>query len=83
MRTQRELARVGDRYSEIQPASMPVVNNGLIGKMLDICVICNLDEGDTELRWSQGEVVLVSDGFNIVKQNACSACYKKGEAFMM
>ena len=45
---------------------MPVVNNGLIGQRLDICESYNLDKGGTELRWSQGEVVLVSDGFNIV-----------------
>ena len=67
----------------MQPASMPVVNNGLIGQRLDICESYNFDEGSTKLRWSQGEVVLVSDGFNIVKQNARSACYKKGEAVMI
>ena len=67
----------------MQPVSMPVVNNGLIVQRLDACVIHNLDEGSTELRQSQGEVVLVSDRFNIVKHNTRSTCCKKGEAVMM
>ena len=67
----------------MQPVLISVVNNGLIGQRLDICESYNLDKGGTELRWSQGEVVLVSNGFNIVKPNARSECYKKGEVVMI
>ena len=67
----------------MQPLSMPVVNKKLIGKRLDVCFEWNLEEGGTELRWSQGEVVDVSDGSNIIKTGARSACYKKGEAVMI
>ena len=67
----------------MQPLSMPVVNKKLIGKRLDVCCEWNLEEGGTELRWSQGEVVDVSDGSNILKTGARSACYKKGEAVMI
>ena len=31
----------------------------------------------------QGEVILVSNGSNILKPNARSACYKRGEAVMI
>ena len=80
---ERELAGIGDRYSQMQPLSMPVVNKKLIGKRLDVCCEWNLEEGGTELRWSQGEMVDVSDGPNILKPGAHSACYKKGKAVMI
>ena len=83
LRVERELAGIGDRYSQMQPLSMPVVDKKLIGKRLDVCFEWNLEEGRTELRWSQGEVVDVSDGSNILKHGARSACYKKGEAVMI
>ena len=54
-----------------------------IGKRLDVCEKYILDDGGTELRWSQGEVVSVSDGFNILKPGACRAKYKAGEAVMI
>ena len=62
---------------------MPVVDKKLIGKRLDVCFKWNLEEGGTELRWSQGEVVDVSDGSNILKPGARSACYKKGKAVLI
>ena len=83
LRVERELAGIGDRYSQMQPLSMPVVDKKLIGKRLDVCFKWNLEEGGTELRWSQGEVVDVSDGSNILKPGARSACYKKGEAALI
>ena len=55
----------------------------LVGKRLDICERYELDEGGSELRWSQGEVVKVSDGSNILKPGARSACYAKGEAVLI
>ena len=82
-KTQRESTGLGDHYAEMQPASMPVVNNKLIGKRLDICECYDLEEGGTELRWSQGKVVLVSNGTNMLKPNARTACFKKGEAVMI
>ena len=36
-----------------------------------------------ELRWSQGEVVDVSNGSNILKPGARSACYKRGKAALI
>ena len=68
---------------EKQLASMPVVDDTLVGQRLDICECYDLEEGGTELRWSQGEVILVSNGSNILKPNARSACYKRGEAVMI
>ena len=46
------------------------------------CEKYDLDEGGSELRWSQGEVILISDGSNIIKQGACTAYYKVGEAVL-
>ena len=67
----------------MQSLSMPVANNKLIGKRLDVCFEWNLEEGGTELRWSQGEVINVSNGSNILKPGARKSCYKKGEAVMI
>ena len=67
----------------MQPLSIPPVDKRLIGRRLDVCFEWNLEEGGTELRWSQGEVVDVSDGTNILKPGARTACYKKGEAVMI
>ena len=55
---------MGDRYAECQP-SKPTVGEKLLGKRLDVCCSYDLDAGGSELRWSQGKVVLVSDGHNI------------------
>lgn len=35
------------------------------------------------MRWSAGEVILVSDGKNIIKPGTWRAHYKKGEAVMI
>ena len=43
----------------------------------------DLDEGGTELRWSQDKVVLISNGSNIIKQGARTACYKVGETVLI
>ena len=77
IRLERELAGMGDRYSELQPTSRPTIDKKLIGKRLDICEKYNLNDGGSELRWSQGEVIKVSDRENILKPGARNACYKK------
>ena len=74
VRLERELAGMGDRYSELQPTSRPTIDKKLIGKRLDICKKYNLNDGGSELRWSQGEVIKVSDGKNILKPGARNAC---------
>ena len=40
-------------------------------------------DGGSELRWCQGEVVRVSNGSNILRTNARTACYNAGEAVLM
>ena len=62
---------------------MPKIDRSIIGTRLDVCCEWNLEEGGTELSWSQREVVDVSDGTNILKPGARTACYKKGEAVMI
>ena len=46
---------------------MPKVGKTLIGTRLDICEKYDLDEGGSELRWSRGKAILISDGSNIRK----------------
>ena len=82
-RAEREAVGVGDRYAEMQPMSRPAVDERLIGKRLDVCVLYNLDEGGSELRWCQGVVTAVSNGSNIVRTGSKTACYKAGEAVMI
>ena len=77
IRRERELVGIGDRYTEMQLLSMPFIDKKLIGKRLDVCYEWNLEEGGTELRWSQGEVVGISNGSNILKPGARTACFKK------
>ena len=67
----------------MKPQSMPKVDDGLVGKLLDICEKYSLEEGGTELRWSQGKVILVSNGSRIFKIGSRTACYKKSETIMM
>ena len=83
LRVERELAGFGDRYGNMQPSSMPSVDKKIIGKRLDVCFEYDIEEGGTELRWCQGEVIDISDGLNIVKPGARTSCYKKGEAVMI
>ena len=54
----------------MQPLSMPPVDKHLIGRKLAVCFEWNLEEAGTGLMLSQGEVVNVSDGTNILKPGA-------------
>ena len=83
LRNTREAVGIGDRYAEMQPSSRPKIDRYLIGKRLDICESYDLDEGGSELRWSQGKVVLISNGSNIVKIGSRIACYKPREAVLI
>ena len=56
LRNNREAEGIGDKYAEIQPTSMPKIDKHLIGKRLDICESYDLEEGGSELRWSQGKL---------------------------
>ena len=50
LRSEREEAGVGDRYSEMQPTSMPTVDTNLVRKWLDVCFDYKLDgSNDHEL----------------------------------
>ena len=60
----------------MQPSSQPCVAISLLGKRLDVCVAYDMDEGGTEIRWSQGEVILVSNVSHIVKPVTRSSCFK-------
>ena len=48
-----------------------------------MCVSYDLDERGTDLRWSHAEVIIVSNGSNIVKLGSRNACFKAGEAVIM
>ena len=74
---------VGDRYSNMQTTSVPAIYKGLIGIRLDVYLQYFIDDSGTELCWSQGEVILVSYGTNIPKNQGRQACYKAGEAVMI
>ena len=66
----------------LQPTTMPQVDRDLVGKRLDVCCKCLLEEGGEVLRWCQGEVLSVSNGDNIVKPGKFKVCHKQGEAVM-
>jgi len=74
---------IGDCYTEMQPTSMQKIDKTLIGTRLDICEKYYLDKGGSELRWSKSKVVLISDGSNIIKQGARTACYRVGEGVLI
>ena len=80
LRDEREINGVGDRYAHIQPMSRPNVDKSLVGKRLDICEKYDLEEGGSELRWSQGVVLSISDGSNMLKPGARTAMFKAREA---
>jgi hypothetical protein len=82
---EREAAGVGDRFALMQPHSQPVVDCSLIGTRLDVCHKYDLNDGSngSQLHWSQGVVILVSDGTNIVKIGSRTACYNAGEAVII
>ena len=71
---EREAVGVGDRYSNMQPTSATAKENVLIGKRMDVCLQYFLNDGGTEIFWSQGEVILVSDGEKIPKKQGRQAC---------
>ena len=62
---ERKAVGVGDRYYNMNPTSAPAIDKGLIGNRLDVCLQYFLDDGITEIFWSQGEVIFLSDGTNI------------------
>ena len=80
VRLDRESKGHGDRYSELQPTTMPKIDNKFIGTRLDVCFKFLLDSGGEELSWCQGKVVDISNGNNMLYPNARSRCYKEGEA---
>ena len=81
LRKVREAGGFGERYDEMQPPSMPEINKNLVGTRLDVCILYILDDSNKEeLRWSQGEVIGISDGKNMIRCGHRTACYKKGEA---
>ena len=80
VRLDRESRGHGDRYSELQPTTMPEIVNNFIGTRLDVCFKFVLECGGEELSWCQGTVVDISNGNNMLYPNARSRCYKKGEA---
>ena len=83
VRSGREADGIGDRYAEQQPQVKPTMAQ-LLGKRVDVCCNYDLKEGGSELRWSQGLVILVSDGTNIRKPPpAVTALFKKNEAVMI
>ena len=83
IRNKREADGVGDRYAGLQPMSRPNIDQSLLGKRLDVCEKYTLEEGGIELRWSQGTVVKISNGSNILKPGARTAKFKKGEAVLI
>ena len=82
VRDEREAVGVGDRFSECQPASAPSVDASLLGVRLDICEEYTLDAGGVELRWSQGEVIAVSDGTNLARPRPFRTPYPRGCVMM-
>ena len=63
----REEFGVSDIYSNMQPTSAPAIDKVLIGKRLDVCLQYFLNDGETEIRWIQGDLILVSYGGNSKK----------------
>ena len=50
VRIKREENVHDDRYEKIQPATMPNINCGFIGTMVDICFGFILDDCDVDIR---------------------------------
>ena len=55
----------------------------MVGKRLDICEQYSLEKECNELRCSEGKVILVSNGFNIIKVGSKTACYTTNEVVMI
>ena len=83
VQNERETLGFEDRYAEIQPTSRPNIDIHLLGERLEICEKYYLEEGGTDLRCSQGEVVTISNGSNILKPGAHTAKLKAGEGVMI
>ena len=83
VRNEREALGFGDRYAEMQPTTRPNIDMHLLGKRLEICEKYYLEEGGTDLRLSQGEVVKISNGSNILKPGARTVQLKAGEGVMI
>ena len=58
-RLERDKFGVGYRYYKMWPTSEPDIDNGLIGKRLDVCLQYFLDDGKTDILWSQWWVLLL------------------------
>ena len=65
------------------PTSAPYIYKYFIGKRLDISLQYFLGDGRTEILWSKGEVILISDGTNIPNNQGKQACYRAGKAVMI
>ena len=78
-----EAIGVREIYSNMQPTSESAIGKVLIRKRLDVCLQYFLDDGRTEIYWSQEEVILVSYEANIPKKQVQQACYKAGEAVII
>ena len=78
LRSEREAAGVGDRYTGMQPASQPSVDRNLVGQQIENCFSYDLNDGGTSLLWRQGVVLEVSDGTNMMRGPRSK--FKKGEA---
>jgi hypothetical protein len=62
IRQAREAGGEGSMYSLLQPFSCPNVNE-LLGRRIDVLYTCTLPgEGESVLRWCQGEVIKVYTG---------------------
>jgi len=57
----------------------PLIDKALLKRRLEVCFKYDLEEGGSEVRWSAGEVVLVSDGTNIKPKSKFPA----GQAVMI
>ena len=79
LRDERQDAGADDCRGHLQPTLMPDIDS-LLGKPLDVCCLCDLEEGGSVLRWCQGEVTKVSNGKNTKTPGCPRACCKKGEA---
>ena len=58
---EREEVGANNRYSNMQPTSAPAIGKYLIGKRLDFSLHYFIDDNGTEIFWSQGEAILVSE----------------------
>ena len=72
-RLEKEAVGISNRYSNIQPTSVPYIENVLIGKQMDVFLHYFLYDGGTELCWIQGEVILVSYGTKITNNQGRKA----------